>query len=54
MDELAERGLLCDPKLGRTTLPRLYDDLYVPQGDQETHEALDRISRSLRRDLFFT
>ena len=36
---------LCDAKFGRSARSRLYDDLYiVAQRDQETHEALDRIS----------
>ena len=47
---------LRDAKFGRSTRSRFYDDLYiVPQGDQETHEALDRISpeptRQHGRDL---
>ena len=39
---------LCDAKFGGTALSRLYDDLYiVPQRDQKTHEALDRVSPEL-------
>ena len=37
--------LLRDAKFGRASPSRLYDDLHiVAQGDEETHQALDRIS----------